>query len=50
MKKSRINKTVLIQSILALICLILTYTTSYWFILPVAILILLNQRELFGKK
>ena len=38
---------VVLYSIIGLICLVLTYLVSWWFILPVAVVIWLNQRELF---
>ena len=47
--KKNINKKVVVQSIIALICLALTFIVSWLFILPVAIILWLNQRELFGK-
>jgi len=47
MVKRKVNKKVIIQSIIALICLILMFFVSWWFIVPVGILLWLNQRELF---
>jgi hypothetical protein len=48
-KKGKVNKRVVFQSILALIFLGLAVFVSWWFIAPVALLIWLNQRELFRK-
>jgi hypothetical protein len=48
-KNNKVNKRVVAQSIMALIFLGLTFFVSWWFILPVAVLIWLNQRELLGK-
>jgi len=48
-KKKEINWKVVIYSILALICLGLTYFVHWIFIIPVAVLIWLNQKELFFK-
>lgn len=48
-EKRKVNKKVVIQSILALICLALTFLVNWWFIAPVGILIWLNQKELYGK-
>jgi len=50
MTKSKVNKTVVVQSIIALVFLGLTIFVSWWFIVPVAILLWLNQKELFDKK
>jgi hypothetical protein len=41
------NKKVIIQSLLTLIFLALAIFISWWFIAPVALLIWLNQKELF---
>ena len=49
MKKREVNKKVIIQSIIAIICLVLMFFVSWWFIIPVGILLWLNQRELYGK-
>lgn len=49
MVKRKVNKKVIIQSILALICLVLMFFVSWWFIVPVGILLWLNQKELFKK-
>lgn len=45
---SKINKKVVILSIIAIICFILIYTTSWVFFIPIAIILWINQRELFG--
>lgn len=46
-KKSRdVNWRVVIYSVIALICLVLVYTVSWWFIIPAVVLMILNQREL----
>ena len=53
MKKNNqkeINWKVVIYSIIALICLALVYFISWIFLIPVAVLIWLNQRELMKKK
>ena len=47
MVKRKANKKVIIQSLIALICLILMFFVSWWFIVPVGILLWLNHRELF---
>jgi len=44
-----INKKVVYLSILAIICLGLTYLVSWWFIAPVAVILWINQRELVRK-
>ena len=49
MTKGKINWIVIIQSILALAFLAMTFLVSWWFIVPVGILIFLNQRELMKK-
>ncbi len=43
------NPKVVIQSIIALICLFLTFIVDWLFIIPAVILIYLNQRELMKK-
>lgn len=45
-----INWKVVLYSIIALVCIYLMYKIDWIFIVPVLILIWLNQRELFGKK
>jgi hypothetical protein len=47
--KSRINWKVILYSVIAIICIYLMYRIDWIFIVPVLILIWLNQRELFGK-
>jgi hypothetical protein len=44
------NKKVVILSIIALMCLALVFFVSWWFILPVAFILWINQRELLGKR
>jgi len=44
------NNKVVLFSIIALICLVLTFTIDWLFIIPAAILMFLNQKELMGKK
>jgi len=47
MKKERkINKKVIVYSLIALICLVLTFKIDWLFIVPAVILMWLNQREL----
>jgi hypothetical protein len=48
-RKNKVNKRVVLQSILALIFLGLAFFVHWLFLLPVAVLIWLNQRELFRK-
>lgn len=50
MDKGKVNWKVVIYSITALICLALALIVNYLFFIPVAVLIWLNQRELFNKK
>lgn len=50
MIKRKNNPKVVIQSIIALVCIVLTFLISKWFILPAIILLWLNHQELFGKK
>ena len=42
------NKKVVAYSIIALGCLILTFMVNWLFIVPVAVLVFLNQRELMN--
>jgi hypothetical protein len=49
-KKRKINKKVVIYSLVALLCIYLTYTVNWMFIVGAAILMILNQRELMRKK
>ena len=48
--KRKINKKVTILSIVAIICLILTYVLHWIFIVPTIVIMLRNHKELFGKK
>jgi hypothetical protein len=47
--KSGINWRVVIYSIIGLICIGLTFTINWTFIIPAAIFMLLNQREIMKK-
>jgi hypothetical protein len=40
------NKKVVLYSIIALICLVLTFTINWLFIIPAVVLSWLNQKEL----
>ena len=44
------NTKVVLMSILAILCLALGYLVSFWFFIPAVIIMILNHRELFGKK
>jgi len=44
--KKKANKKVIIYSVLALICLALTFTVDWLFIIGAVILMILNQKEL----
>jgi hypothetical protein len=46
----KINWRIVIYSLIALICLILTFTVDWMFIIPAVVLMLLNQRELMRKR
>ena len=50
MVKKNFNKKVVIRSIAALVFLALTFLVNWLFLLPVAVILWLNQRDLFGKK
>jgi len=51
MKKFKIkNPRVVIFSLLALACIVLTFTVSYWFLAGAVVLMLLNQKELMKNK
>jgi len=50
MKQNKMNKKVVLLSIIVLICLALTYFVHWLFILPVAVILWINQRELFKKR
>jgi len=43
------NKKVVIQSLIALVFLVLTFVVDWLFIIPAVILMYLNQRELMKK-
>ncbi len=45
----KVNWRVVIYSIIALICLVLVFTVDWLFIIPVAVLVWMNQRELMKK-
>ncbi len=45
-----VKPKVIVYSIIALICLYLTFTVDWLFIVPAVILMFLNQKELFKKK
>jgi len=47
--KKNVNWKVVIYSIIALICLALVFIVDWIFIVPVAVLIWLNQKELMKK-
>ena len=46
----KINVKVIIYSIIALVCLALTFLVDWFFIIPAVILMFLNQRELMKNK
>lgn len=50
MAKGRVNKRVVIQSVIALICIALVFLVDWLFIIPAVILLWMNQRALFGKR
>jgi len=43
------NKKVVILSLIALVCLALTYFVHWAFIIPIAVILWINQRELSKK-
>ena len=47
--RSKVNKKVVVLSIIALFCLVLTFFVNWIFILPVAVILWINQRELMKK-
>lgn len=49
-QKRKPNPKVITYSIIALICMFLVFTVDWLFIIPAVILMILNQKELFGKK
>jgi len=46
--KEKINKKVVVLSLIALLCLYLTYKLHWAFIVPVAVILWINQKELIG--
>jgi len=44
------NKKVVLFSILGLVCLVLMYFVSWWFVVPALAVLWLNQKELFEEK
>jgi len=48
-KEKEINWKVVLLSIVAIICLVLTYFVHWAFIIPVAVILWINQKELFKK-
>jgi len=44
------NLKVVILSIIAIICLVLTFTVDWLFIIPAVIIMFINQKELFKNK
>jgi hypothetical protein len=49
-KNKKINWKVVIYSVIGLICIALTFLINWTFIIPAVIFMLLNQREIMGKK
>jgi hypothetical protein len=41
---------VVLYSLIALGCIVLTFTVDWLFIIPAVVLMIINQRELFKKK
>jgi len=48
--KRKTNWKVVIYSVLAMGFLVLTFTVDWLYIIGAVVLVVLNQRELFGKK
>jgi hypothetical protein len=48
--KQKTNFKVVALSILALIFLFLSYKISFWFLLPIAFILYLNQREILHQR
>jgi hypothetical protein len=48
--KNGINVKVIIYSIIALVCLALSFIVDWLFIIPAVILMFLNQKELMNKR
>jgi len=49
-KKRKMNKKVFFLSLLALVFLLLTFLVHWAFIIGAVIIMLINQKELIGKK
>ena len=49
-KNKKINKKVVFLSLIGLIFIALTFLVDWIFIIGAVIIMLINQRELFGKK
>lgn len=49
MKKEKPDYKVVLYSLIALAFVILSFTESWWYIIPAVILMFLNQRELMKK-
>lgn len=49
-KKRKTNWKVVVQSLISIVFLVLTFTIDWLFIIPAVILMYLNQRELMKKK
>ncbi|MBC8435287.1 hypothetical protein H8D91_02175 [archaeon] len=49
-QKSSPNRKVVWLSVIAIICVILTYTVHWLFIIPAIVIMIKNHKELFGKK
>jgi hypothetical protein len=48
--KQKTNFKVVTLSILALLFLFLSYRISFWFLLPIAIILYLNQKEILNQR
>lgn len=46
--KNKVKKRVFYKSIIALICFVLTFAVHWIFILPVAVILWMNQKDLLG--
>lgn len=49
MSKGKVNKKVVLFSLVAMLCVVLTYLVSWWFLPVAVVLMILNQKELLGK-
>lgn len=49
-KNKKINKKVVFLSLIGLVFIVLTFFVHWAFIIGAVIIMLINQRELFGKK